>query len=75
MKQIKSNHFYRIEIKGRLDERWSDWFEGFSLTHTDDDSTLLTGPVKDQAALHGILKKINHLGLTLISVLPQERKS
>ncbi|MBK7897188.1 MAG: hypothetical protein IPJ90_20345 [Anaerolineaceae bacterium] len=61
---------YEIEIEGHLDDRWQEWFEDFTLTHTVDGRTRLTGPIRDQAALHGILKKINNLGLTLISVNP-----
>ncbi len=58
---------YRIQIKGRLDRKWEDWFGGFEITYTDGD-TVLQGTVPDQAALHGILTKVNGLGLTLISV-------
>ena len=61
---------YEIEIEGHLDDRWQEWFEGFTLMHTADGRTVLTGPIRDQAALHGMLKKINNLGLTLISVNP-----
>ena len=61
---------YEFEIEGHLDDRWQEWFEEVTLTHTADGRTLLTGPIRDQAALHGILKKINNLGLTLISVNP-----
>lgn len=65
----KHSH-YEIEIEGHLDDRWQEWFEGFTLMHTADGRTILTGPIRDQAALHGMLKKINNLGLTLISVNP-----
>jgi hypothetical protein len=58
---------YEIRIKGRLDDRWAGWFEGLTIARVDDD-TLLTGPVVDQAALHGLLKKVRDLGMTLISV-------
>ncbi len=58
---------YRIHIKGRLDRKWEDWFGGFEITYTNGD-TLLQRTVPDQAALHGILTKVNGLGLTLISV-------
>ncbi len=58
---------YRIYIKGRLDRKWGDWFGGFEITYTNGD-TLLQGTVPDQAALHGILAKINELGLLLLSV-------
>lgn len=62
---------YQIEIQGRLDDRWQEWFEGFTMTRTADGRTILTGPIRDQSELHGVLKKINNLGLTLISVNPQ----
>ena len=58
---------YQIRVKGRLDSRWSDWFDGFSLA-VEDNETSLIGIVADQSALHGILAKINDLGLPLISV-------
>lgn len=58
---------YCIRVKGRLDRKWMDWFGGFEITYTNGD-TLLQGTVPDQAALHGILAKINDLGLALISV-------
>jgi hypothetical protein len=59
---------YRIQVKGSLDLKWEDWFDGFQITYTNGD-TQLTGSVPDQAALHGILGKINGLGLILISVI------
>jgi len=59
--------FYQIHVKGRLDQKWKDWFNGFEITYTNGD-TLLQGTVPDQAALHGILAKINDLGLPIISV-------
>ena len=57
-----------IRIQGHLDERWTDWFEGLTITHEDNGDTLLTGPVVDQTALHGLLRKVRDLGLPLISV-------
>jgi hypothetical protein len=57
-----------IRLKGHLDERWADWFEGLTITHEDNGETRLTGPVVDQAALHGFLRKVRDLGLPLISV-------
>ncbi len=57
-----------IRIKGHLDDRWADWFEGMTLTREDNGETLLTGPGIDQAALHGLLKKVRDLGMPLISV-------
>jgi hypothetical protein len=64
--------FYEIRIKGHLDDRWGDWFEGLTITLEDNGETLLTGPVVDQAALHGLLKKVRDLGMPLISVSPVE---
>jgi hypothetical protein len=58
---------YEIRLKGHLDDRWTDWFEGLSITLEEND-TLLTGPVADQAALHGLLRKVRDLGLLLVSI-------
>jgi hypothetical protein len=58
---------YRIKLKGRLDPKWSDWFEQMAIS-TEDGQTILTGPVADQAALHGLLVRIRDLNLTLLSV-------
>jgi hypothetical protein len=59
---------YEIRLKGHLDERWTEWFEGLSITLEENGDTLLTGPVVDQAALHGLLRKVRDLGLMLVSV-------
>ncbi len=59
---------YQIRIKGHLDTQWTDWFEGLTITLEDNGDTLLTGPVVDQAALHGLLKKVRDLGIPLLSV-------
>ena len=59
---------YQIRVKGHLDQSWSDWFDGLDITPGDDGETLLSGPVVDQAALHGLLKKVRDLGLHLILV-------
>ena len=57
-----------IRVKGRIDEHWSDWFEGLTITHTDQDKTILAGTVVDQAALYGLLARLRDLGLPLRSV-------
>lgn len=59
---------YEIRVEGQLDQRWSDWFEGFTLTNDSDGTTTLTGHVIDQAALHGLLRRVGDLGVTLLSV-------
>jgi hypothetical protein len=61
---------YQIRIKGHLGHQWTEWFEGLTITLEDNGDTLLTGPVVDQAALHGLLKKVRDLGMPLLSVDP-----
>jgi len=63
---------YQIRIKGHLSCTWTDWFDGLTITLEDNGDTLLTGPVIDQAALHGLIKKVRDLGMPLISVSPVE---
>ena len=63
---------YEIRLKGRLDSSWAEWLGGMSLTHASDGTTVLVGPVVDQAALHGLLQKLRDLGITLISVNEDE---
>jgi hypothetical protein len=57
-----------VRVKGRIDERWSEWFDGLTITHTDQDETVLMGPVVDQAALYGLVAKLRDLGLPLLAV-------
>jgi len=59
---------YEIRLAGHLDQRWAEWFDGLTLTHQSDGTTLLHGPVVDQAALHGLLQKVRDLALPLVSV-------
>jgi hypothetical protein len=59
---------YQIKIEGHLGQQWMEWFEGLTITMEEDGKTLLTGPVTDQAALHGLLKKVRDLGMPLVSI-------
>ncbi len=59
---------YEIRLRGHLDARWAAWFDGLRLTHEADGTTSLTGPMIDQAALHGLLQKVRDLGVPLISI-------
>jgi hypothetical protein len=59
---------YQIRIKGHLGRQWSDWFGGLNVTLEDSGDTILTGPMVDQSALHGLLKKVRDLGMPLLSV-------
>ncbi len=65
---------YEIRIKGHLDDKRAVWFDGLIITREDNGETLLRGPVVDQAALHGLLRKVRDLGLPLVSVLHVEPK-
>ena len=65
---------YEIRLKGHLDDKWADWFEGLTITRADNGETLLRGQVVDQAALHGVLRQVRDLGLPLLSVIQVERK-
>jgi hypothetical protein len=60
---------YEIRLKGHLDARWAAWFDGLSLTHDSDGTTVMHGTVVDQAALHGLLQKVRDIGLPLVSVI------
>jgi hypothetical protein len=61
------DHYY-IRLKGHLDDRWSEWFDGLTISNRPDGDTVLRGPIVDQAALHGVLAKVRDLGLDLIVV-------
>jgi hypothetical protein len=60
---------YEIHLRGHLDDKWADWFDGLTITRADNGETILRGPVVDQAALHGLLRKVRDLGLPLLSVI------
>ncbi len=60
---------YQIRLKGHLGQQWTDWFEGLTVTLEESGDTLLSGPVADQAALHGLFKKVRDLGMPLLSVV------
>ena len=63
---------YQIVVKGHLDSEWSDWFDGLNITMVDNGETILSGPIVDQTALHGVLIKIRDLGLPLLSLIRVE---
>jgi len=67
-KQIVTDVIYHIQVKGLLDEKWADWFDGFAISWIGQDETVLTGRVRDQAPLHGILNKVRDLGLDLLLI-------
>ena len=69
MRKMHEPGRYEIRIEGHLEKRWADWFEGLTITALDNGETLLTGSVVDQAALHGLLRKVRDLGMPLLSVI------
>jgi hypothetical protein len=74
---IEDHHgpgFYEIRLKGHLHDRWAEWFDGLTITREDNGETLLAGPVVDQAALHGLLRRVRDLGLPLVSVMQVDPK-
>jgi hypothetical protein len=68
MSKLHEPGHYEIRIEGHLENRWANWFEGLTITALDNGETLLTGPVVDQAALHGVLRKVRDLGMPLLLV-------
>ena len=60
---------YEIKVEGHLSDQWTEWFGGLAIHLEENGNTLLTGPVVDQAALHGLLKKVRDLGMSLVSVI------
>ena len=64
---------YAIRVRGHLADRWATWFDGMTLTRRPDGTTVLDGPVADQSALHGLLRKVSDLGLPLVSLTPTPR--
>ena len=58
----------QIRVKGQIDERWSEWLDGLTITHTEEDETVLTGSILDQAALYGLISKLRDLGLLLLAM-------
>lgn len=68
------SQIYLVKLEGQLDQRWTDWFDGMQIVIDEYGNTILSGPIKDQAELQGLIKKIYNLGLTLVSVNPQEKK-
>ena len=66
--EASQSGIYKIKLKGHLDDQWTDWFAGLTITLEENGITVLTGPVVDQAALFGLLKKVRDLGLPLVSI-------
>ena len=63
---------YEIRLTGRLDTHWAAWFDGLTVSHETDGTTVISGPIADQAALHGVLQRVRDLGLPLVSVIRVE---
>lgn len=67
--------FYQIRVRGHLSDTWAEWFEGLTIEHLPDGDSLLSGPVADKAALHGLLTRVRDLNLTLVAVVLIEPES
>lgn len=63
------SHIYKIQLQGHLDSHWAVWFEPLTMSHEEDGTTVLMGPIPDQAALHGLLAKVRDLGIPLLAVV------
>jgi hypothetical protein len=72
---IAQSDYYVLRVRGHLAPRWAEWFSGLTMTHTASGETILSGPIEDQAALHGLLAKVRDLNLILISVIRIEAGS
>jgi hypothetical protein len=72
IRQPQDRSWYEIRLQGRLEQRWSEWFDGLTLTPGTDGTTTIRGPVVDQAALHGLLQRLRDLGIPLLSVTQVE---
>ena len=68
--QPDADTWYEIRVRGHLADRWTAWFDGLHLSHEDDGTTLIRGPMADQAALHGVLERMRDIGLPLVSIVP-----
>jgi len=68
MAQGDTMQLVEIRVEGHLDQTWADWLDGFTLTHTEESETTLTGEVKDQSALYGLIAKLRDLGVKLLSI-------
>ena len=64
---------YKIKLAGHLDESWTDWFHGMKFSYENDDTTVISGELADQSALHGVLKKIHGLNLTLLAISSEDK--
>ena len=68
LKPFEESEIYQIIVSGLMDETWSDWFDGFSISPLGQEQTILVGPIRDQADLHGLLARCRDLGLAIISI-------